>query len=417
MESRERSTPASAATERLHSLDAVRAGALLLGVVLHATMPYLPGEQVWAVRDGESAALGVVFFVVHVFRMSLFFLLAGFFGRLALQRKGLGPFVRDRWKRIALPLFAFWPPLFASIAALFVWGVVRQHGLEGAQEMPQPEGSLVETFPLTHLWFLYVLLALYAGALAVRGLAARLDPGQRLHRGVDAALGALVRSGLAPLLLAAPTAAALALREGWLLWLGVPTPDVGLIPNAPAVAAYGTAFGFGWLLHRRLDLLPVFERRWVPHLAMAVALSAAYASIVGVSATLDPTAQPAAALPALRLALAACYPLATWTWCFGLIGLALRFLSAPRPAIRYAADSSYWVYLIHLPVLMAGQVLLFPVDLPALAKFALLLGVAGPLLPLSYHLMVRRSFLGAFLNGKRHPRSEGRGETASRLAA
>lgn len=418
MESTDRSTLAPTMKgERLHALDAVRAGALLLGVVLHATMPYLPGEQVWAVRDGESFALGVTFFAIHVFRMSLFFLLAGFFGRMALHRKGLRLFVRDRLKRIAVPLVAFWPPLFASLAALFVWGVVRQHGLEAARSMPQPEGSIVETFPLTHLWFLYVLLGLYAGALALRGVVAHLDPRQRLRGAVDRVVSALVHGGLAPLALAVPTCVALYLRDAWLLWLGVPTPDVGLVPNAPAVAAYGTAFGFGWLLHRQIDLLRVLERRWLPHLAVAAVLSAGYASVAGVTAVLDPSAQPAAADPVLRLLLAAAYPLATWTWSFGLIGLALRYLSGRSPAIRYAADSSYWIYLIHLPLLIAGQVLLFPLDLPALAKFALLLAVAAPLMPLSYHLMVRRSFLGALLNGRRYPRTETPVEAQARLAA
>ena len=37
--------------ERLHALDAVRALALLLGIVLHASMSFLPGPQIWASQD------------------------------------------------------------------------------------------------------------------------------------------------------------------------------------------------------------------------------------------------------------------------------------------------------------------------------------------------------------------------------
>ena len=106
----------------------------------------------------------------------------------------------------------------------------------------------------------------------------------------------------------------------------------------------------------------------------------------------------------MRGTLAVCYPLATWAWTFGLVGLAMRFLSRPNPAIRYVADSSYWVYLIHLPIIMVAQVLLFPLPLPALAKFALVLATTLPIMLLSYHLMVRYSFLGALLNGKRRER-------------
>ena len=173
MSTMEAMVAAKSGGERLHALDAVRAGALLLGVVLHATMSFLPGQQVWMVRDEQSPVLGVLFYVPHIFRMSLFFLIAGFFARMSLHRRGLGGFVSDRLKRVAVPLVAFWPVLFASIAVVFVWGVTRQWGAEAAKAIPQPKGSIVETFPLTHLWFLYVLLAFYAAALAARGLVRR----------------------------------------------------------------------------------------------------------------------------------------------------------------------------------------------------------------------------------------------------
>src|SRR5512140_2721880 len=94
----------AAGQERLYALDAVRAGALLLGVVFHATMSLLPGQQIWLTRDWESPALAVVFFVSHLFRMSLFFLIAGFFGRMSCERLGTKGFVRDRLKRIGIPL-------------------------------------------------------------------------------------------------------------------------------------------------------------------------------------------------------------------------------------------------------------------------------------------------------------------------
>jgi peptidoglycan/LPS O-acetylase OafA/YrhL len=390
--------------ERLHALDAVRAGALLLGVVFHATMSFVPGQQIWMVRDAESPLLGVLFFVSHVFRMSLFFLIAGFFGRMSCERLGTRAFVRDRLKRIGVPLAGFWPISVASITAVFIWGVVTQHGVEGAKKLPPPpgsQGSILETFPLTHLWFLYVLLFLYAAALVLRRALAALDRGGRLTALLDRGVGDLVRSGLAVTALAFPTALALHFRKEWLPFFGVPTPDHGLVPNAAAAVAFGTAFGFGWLLQRQATLLRVLEQRWLPHLATALVASAACLWITGVSVVVDPAQQPQGPW---RLAVAFCYPLATWTWVFGLVGAALRFLSAPRPAVRYLADASYWIYLVHLPVIMTMQVLVFRLPLPALAKFALVLAVGFPLLPLSYHLLVRYTWLGAILNGRRHRR-------------
>ena len=392
-------------SERLHALDAVRAGALLLGVVLHATMSFLPGQQVWLTRDAESPALAVVFFVSHVFRMTLFFLIAGFFGRMGRERRGTRAFVRDRLRRIGIPLVGFWPVSIVTITAAFVWGIVTQHGVEGAKAMepPKTSASIVETFPLTHLWFLYLLLGLYAGTLAVRWTVGALDRGGRVSAVVDRVLAGLVRTGLVVPALALPTAVILHRYAGWLLFFGVPTPDRGLVPNAAAVTAFGLAVGFGWLLHRQPELLRVLARRYAVHLAVAVALTAVCLSITGVTVVLDAAKQAGARDP-WRLVYAVGYPLATWTWALGLLGAAMQLLSKPSERVRYLADASYWIYLVHLPVLMVLQVLVFHAPLPALAKVALVLAAGLPVMLVSYHSLVRYTWVGGILNGRRRER-------------
>src|SRR4051812_36414745 len=76
--------------ERLHALDAVRGYALLLGIVLHATMSFLPSPtRIWIIQDSHpSITLGVLFFAIHVFRMTTFFLITGFFAHLSFHRRG-----------------------------------------------------------------------------------------------------------------------------------------------------------------------------------------------------------------------------------------------------------------------------------------------------------------------------------------
>ena len=151
--------PASHDT-RLHALDAVRGFALLLGVVLHAAMSYLPGFDVWPLADrSPSQTLGVTFFVIHVFRMTLFFVLAGFFARMVFHRRGVRAFIRDRATRIVVPLVVGWVVFFPMTAAAIMWGAAPGRSLTPppASEMP------LLPFPLTHLWFLYVLVLLYAG--------------------------------------------------------------------------------------------------------------------------------------------------------------------------------------------------------------------------------------------------------------
>jgi glucans biosynthesis protein C len=91
---------------------------------------------------------------------------------------------------------------------------------------------------------------------------------------------------------------------------------------------------------------------------------------------------------------------------FTVIGLALRFLSGFSATRRCLADASYWLYLIHLPILMGLQVAVSALDWPWPVKFAAILGIAFPLMFASYRLLVRDSFIGAVLNGRRMPRTE-----------
>jgi peptidoglycan/LPS O-acetylase OafA/YrhL len=115
---------------------------------------------------------------------------------------------------------------------------------------------------------------------------------------------------------------------------------------------------------------------------------------------LDPVVTPAAPGPQ-AWAFAGLYALGVFTWTFGLIGLALQFAAGHSPARRYIADASYWIYLAHLPVVMALQTLVSGEAWPWPAKYAAVLLGALAILFASYQLLVRHSFIGAVLNGKR----------------
>jgi hypothetical protein len=389
----------SAGADRLHGLDAVRGYALLLGIVFHATASFLPGPQIWPVIDTHrSLTLAGVFYVSHIFRMTTFFLIAGFFAHMMVEKRGVAAFIRDRAKRIALPLVVGWPILFAGIIAATVYGAYVATG-NLPKPPPPPAHPPLAAFPLAHLWFLYVLLLLYAATLTVRGAVVRMDRTGRLRAGVDSLVAGLVESPAAPLALALPAALAFYASDPWLEWFGVAGPDSSLIPNLPAAVEYFTAFGFGWLLNRQPGLLNVMSRRWPLNLALALAFTAVCLAMVGVAPLIAP------ARPGLqRLAYAAAYSLAMWTWTFAAIGMALRFLSRPSPVRRYIADSSYWLYLVHLPLILALQAAVSQLDWPWEVKIAVILSVAFPLMFASYQLLVRHSFIGAILNGSRAPK-------------
>lgn len=387
-------------SDRLHGLDAVRGGALLLGVLFHAALSFTPGDQFWLVMDNErSAALSGLAFVLHIFRMTVFFLLAGYFGRMQLNRLGQGAFLKDRLKRVGVPLVVFWPIVMACIIALAVWAMVVANGGTMPENPPPAPPITLETFPLTHLWFLYCLLLFYAGTILVRMLMARAGVLEALAQAGDKALGWLLSTGILPLALALPTAFAFMQSPDWHPSFGIPAPDYGFVPNRIALTAYGTAFGLGWLLQRDAQSLLRATKQWAYYLVGAVALTGYCLSVVGFHI---PYVQP---LPEGATYLyPAAYAIAVWLWTFGLIGLSLKAWSKESRVRRYIADASYWVYLIHLPIVMAAQVWVSQWALAAELKFALILFLSVPLMFFSYEVLVRYTFIGRMLNGNKHSR-------------
>ena len=87
---------------RRHDLDALRAVAMLLGIVLHGLMPFMPGLSV--IRDTQTAGwVWILFLGIHGFRMPLFFLVSGFFTAMLWHKRGVQSMLRQRSVRILLP--------------------------------------------------------------------------------------------------------------------------------------------------------------------------------------------------------------------------------------------------------------------------------------------------------------------------
>lgn len=382
--------------ERLHALDALRASALLLGVVLHATLSYFPTTGVWLIADTDrSSLMSGLFFVIHAFRMPLFFLLAGFFGRMMYRRMGAGRFALSRLKRIGLPFVSLWPIMFVAFIALFIWGMTTMYG-------PLPEGEAPplnwRTVPLSHLWFLYVLLLIYPAAI-LTALAARIIPGaDALGRAVDKLFAMLAGT---PFLLVAPAALVAALvfsDSSGPIWFGVRSPDMGLLPNTPALVTFPFAFWMGWMMQRQIHVLDQLKGVWFINLGLAALATAGCFALVGFSPDLM------MALPEMKKALfGLALGVAMWGFIFGFIGLFQALMNHHSPVWRYLADSSYWVYLVHLPLVVTLQIWMFDWGLPAEVKLVLILLIAMPILLISYHLLVRGTFIGWILNGRTKP--------------
>jgi ABC-type multidrug transport system ATPase subunit len=107
----------------------------------------------------------------------------------------------------------------------------------------------------------------------------------------------------------------------------------------------------------------------------------------------------------LKLGFALAYSISIWCWSLAILGAAARFLSGGHATIRYVSDASYWIYLVHLPVVAALQVAVGTLPLHWTVKFPLILIVGFAVLFASYRYLVRSTFIGQLLNGRKYPRA------------
>jgi glucan biosynthesis protein C len=383
-------TPDRHATKpRLHGLDALRGGALMLGILIHAMLPFIPGFPFLVTDPTSSMAVVPLFFLIHLFRMTLFMMLAGYFGAMVLGHRGPWPYLKDRTKRILLPAVVFWPVSVGTLGLLAMVNVAWRGVPPPPPESASSELGLLEVFNPGQLWFLWTLTQIVVIVLLARTIAYRCLGADRV-RGAVAGAGDLLASPGGVLLAAVPYLVGLLIQ--WdLSEAGITGPET-ILPELASLVAYTGAFLVGWALYRGRDTLPRLSERWIPYMVLAVVTSVPAVATLMTLGELLP-------VPVGSVLVA----VAGSAWTYGLLGLCTRYLRRERPVVRYLADASYWAYLMHLPLLVLGQILIADLPWPALVKLTVNLGATTAVLLVSYHLVVRSTFLGRWLNGKRHP--------------
>jgi glucan biosynthesis protein C len=93
--------------------------------------------------------------------------------------------------------------------------------------------------------------------------------------------------------------------------------------------------------------------------------------------------------------------LSTWMLIFFFLGLFLRYFDFDSPWIVYISQSSYWVYLLHGPAFLMVGWLLLPLHLNVFLKFGLEVVGTSVICFVTYHYLVRTSWIGLLLHGRR----------------
>ncbi len=387
--------------QRLHAFDNLRALMMWLGVVLHVCVNHLTIKTPIPWKDADVSPLADLLFIfIHAFRMPAFFILAGFLAAMMVAKRGVGAMLRNRLRRIALPFAVFWPLLFAGMGVLvLLWSHRMARGTLGidlALAPKLPGGGGLTTM---HMWFIYYLMWFCLAAALVRLLP------ERLLAGAQAVLQALAARWWCVPLLAIPLALAGSVYEA-----GVVPANGSFIPNMYEFTHNGLFFLTGWVMfHAREQLLPIYTRQW--GLLLGLGLVTFIISIKLFSLYHGGPARLAHA----ELLNAFFYGMTSLFWSLGLVGMFLRYLPRQNRVLRYLSDSSYWVFMVHMLGTLGFGVLLYSAPIGALGKMGANIALTTLASLASYHLLVRRTWIGRLLNGKQ--RAPGAAQAAGAVPA
>ena len=177
----------------------------------------------------------------------------------------------------------------------------------------------------------------------------------------------------------------------------------GPLPPLRLLGLFGLFFAFGWLLFCRREVLEGFERPVWIFLAAGFICFVGYLVFFELGCNPNPGRTCSGTSVVLHLGAVVFLSLSMWFLAYGLFGLFLRYMNHPSPRWRYMADASYWIYIVHVPLVIVLPLLLVNVSAPGIVKAALVVTMATGLILVTYRYFVRSTFIGEQLNGRRFP--------------
>ncbi len=380
-----------------HYIDWLRTIAVFLLFPYHSAQVF---SHFWAyVQNGERSR-PLVWLVEFMFQwhMHLLFLVAGMAAFYALRSRPAGTYVRERVKRLLVPLVfgivVVVPPLkrLALLAYPDYHDTLIRFYLD-PRVLLNSRGDL----HWAHLWFLAYLL-LYSFIALPLFMYLKRESGTRLMRRV-AAVGR-VPGGI--MLFALP----FGLIEGALRirWPGG-TFNIG--DDWATFCLYLAWFGFGYFLTlthaaedeagRSWSLLDALDRSLWFLMPLALGSMALYFALA--FDWLPPFSAGFSSYHPLTVGFQFFRGVNSFLWVMTLAGLGRRYLDRGGRALDYLSESSYPVYVLHATIVMLIAFYVVKWDLAPLLKFAAILVSSLASTMIVYDLLVRRTRITRFLFG------------------
>ena len=381
---------------RLDGLDALRGIAMLSGLLLHAAVAYMPTRMphlLWPVFDDQTSILcDVVFWGLHAFRLPTFFFLSGFFAEYMYQSRGPQKFLEHRIKRLIIPYAASVTTILPLTLGIWLlgWFTIGRCSIDPtAFPFVSLDSDLqANFFNPGHLWFLYDLIVMSVSFWYLR------QEWPSHQRASQSQFDWLAGPVLTPAFLAMPAS--------MILWAS-PAPvtefNNSFLPDAGRLVYFSIFFTVGVVAFRRRE--EFFQALRLPGIHLAISMACVAGMFLFLKGEINGTGNLLT-----RLCFSWCVGLSAWFFIFGAMGVVVRCGQFNAPSLRFLADSSYWMYLIHLPLVGLTHIALREMPLPPEAKMLLTFAIAVAVGLGSYAVFVRYTFIGTCLHGHRRRAAE-----------
>jgi glucans biosynthesis protein C len=373
--------------------------AMFLVIGSHVAFAYVEHEVrgvLWCVRDSPTLPI-FDWFCWWSMGVSnpLYFTIAGFFAVMLYDSRGVRGFVANRWRRLVIPFLVSCVTILPACLAAWAygwWASQRCTWREIRHVNFRDPLLQTERYGPTHLWFLEYLIVMSLAYAVARCLLERKGSNLAALQRVAARL---IGSPWAPFLLTIPTIALLWVSRDQLGLDAASDRRNSFLINPMKLLHLSCYFVVGVGIYSLRRDLARIARPAPWYLAFTIPVFFARAWLLGQDqiATLRGTS---------ALVLVASGALFSWLMIFGAIGAAYRVFRNPSPTLSYLADSSFWIYLVHMPILGLIQGDLYLVPGHALWKAPVVLVITLAIGFGSYQCLVRHTKIGERLHGRRN---------------
>tara|TARA_B100000795_G_C22704140_1_gene400865 strand:+ start:96 stop:950 length:855 start_codon:yes stop_codon:yes gene_type:complete len=236
--------------------------------------------------------------------------------------------------------------------------------------------GLEQFFPTAHLWFLYYLIIFYTITLLMKNVILNIKANSILK---VVFIGMFISS------------ISMFYMNRWI----VENP-LTLIPEIPSLIHFYSFFLIGCVSYNVPTLVEDINKN--AHYLLSIGLLLAFGAIIPQFwfERTDLDYYFLLKVVAIVLSCSAIYLLVLGLW-----GYCSRLKLTDSKYLRYVTDSSYWVYLSNMPIVVVLQIMIIPLAIPVFLKFLIVFIGAFAISMMTYEYFVRYTIIGGLLNKKR----------------